>query len=372
MNNQTLTIGALIILFAGIFSLFLLRGIFKKSIVFTIGWMFVAVVDLTAIIAFIVGAKGIIHLTWGASFCVSITFVVLYTYSKIIKQPLQNLTNNLIEISNGKLKVTFDLNYKNRVDELGLISRSTEEIVLHMKDVILNVRETSNNLLANSNNFEMSSQQLSSGANQQASSTEEISSSIEQMTANIQQNTENAQNAEGISKSSAKNIKSITQLATDSASQMNQIADEVKIIQDIAFQTNILALNAAVEAARAGEAGKGFAVVAAEVRKLAERSKIAADKIIGITNDGVKSISTVEGQLIELSPEIERSANLVYEISAASQEQRSGAEQINTSIQQLNQVTQENAASSEELASSAEELNKSSEQLKNLIEYFTV
>ncbi len=371
MENKTVVIGVIIILLVGIIAHILLRLIFKRSIIYSIGWLFCWVVDLTAVIAFVVGGLGFVHIAWGAPICVTLLFIAYYQLIKLVQVPLNDLTKNLIEISQGKLKVTFNSILKERTDELGSISVSTEEIVFKMRDVLSEVLETSNILLVNSNNFEMNSQQLSSGANQQASSTEEISSSIEEMSANIQQNTENAQTAEGISKSSAQNIKAITELATKSASQMNQIAEEVKIIQDIAFQTNILALNAAVEAARAGEAGRGFAVVAAEVRKLAERSKFAADKIINITSNGVKSISTVEGQLIKLSPEIEKSANLVFEISAASLEQSTGAEQINHAIQQLNQVTQENAASSEELTSSAEELNKSSEHLKTLIEYFS-
>ena len=372
MDNKTLLIGSLIILFAGVLSAILLRVIFKKSIVFTIGWMLVSVVDITAVIAFIVGAKGIVHLTWGATFCVSLTFVVLYSYSKTVKQPLQELTGNLLEISKGVLQVKINAALKKRFDELGTISKSTEEIVIRMKNVISNVMETSNNLMVSSNNFEMSSQQLSSGANEQASAAEEISSSIEEMAANIQKNTENAQTTEIITKGVAKNIKTLTESASGSVSQMKQIAEEVGIIQEIAFQTNILALNAAVEAARAGEAGKGFAVVAAEVRKLAEKSRIASDRIMDITSSGVRSISNVEGQLKEINPEILKSANLVSEISAASKEQSSGAEQINQSVQQLNQVTQGNAASAEELASSAVELNKSAEQLGELIKYFKV
>jgi methyl-accepting chemotaxis protein len=153
---------------------------------------------------------------------------------------------------------------------------------------------------------------------------------------------------------------------------MKEIASKVSIIGDIAYQTNILALNAAVEAARAGEHGEGFAVVAEEVRKLAERSQVAAEEINELSAEGV-NVAVEAGKLLEtIVPEMEKTSKLIQEISAASMEQNSGADQINTAIQQLNQVVQQNAAASEEMASSSEELAGQAEQMREIVSYFKV
>jgi methyl-accepting chemotaxis protein len=211
---------------------------------------------------------------------------------------------------------------------------------------------------------------MSQGASEQASSAEEISSSMEEMVSNIQQNTDNAQQTEKIALSAVDGIRKGNQSVSVAVESMKNIASKIKIINDIAFQTNILALNAAVEAARAGEHGRGFAVVAAEVRKLAERSKVAADEIDHLSKSGVDVSVQAGEQLSNIVPEIEKTSRLVQEIAAASIEMNSGAGQVNNAIQQLNQVTQQNAAASEEMATSSEELSSQADQLKDLIAFF--
>ena len=163
------------------------------------------------------------------------------------------------------------------------------------------------------------------------------------MNANIRQNAENALQTEKIATQAANDAQEGGNAVNMTVSAMKQIANKIMIIEEIARQTNLLALNAAIEAARAGEHGKGFAVVAAEVRKLAERSQNAAAEINDLSTNSVE-VAERAGQLLEvIVPNIQRTAELVQEISAASKEQDAGAEQINQSIQQLDGVIQQNA-----------------------------
>lgn len=273
------------------------------------------------------------------------------------------------EMSEGNLLAEVSCNSS---DEIGELCAALSEMAIRLRNIVNDIIGSADNIAVASMEMSGTSQSLAQGSANQASAAEEISASMEQMSSIILQNTDNSKQTESISTKAVQSIKDGNQSTTVAVNSMNEIADKIKIINDIALQTNILALNAAVEAARAGEHGKGFAVVAAEVRKLAERSKVAADEINDLSESGV-SISKQAGiQLAELVPEIERTAMLVQEITAASQEQSAGSDQINNAIQQLSSVTQQNAAASEELASSSEELASQAEQLKDLIRFFKV
>ncbi|ALC16265.1 methyl-accepting chemotaxis sensory transducer [Desulfuromonas soudanensis] len=280
---------------------------------------------------------------------------------------LQSSADLAGEISRGNL--TVDVQLASDKDQLGTALKSMVQI---LNDVIGQVRGATDNVSSGSLGMSASSQEMSQGASEQAAAAEEASSSIEEMTANIRQNAENAMQTEKIAIKAAQDTREGGVAVKETVGAMKQIANKIMIIEEISRQTNLLALNAAIEAARAGEHGKGFAVVAAEVRKLAERSQIAAGEISGLS---VTSVEVAEraGKLLDvIVPNIQKTAELVQEISAASREQDAGAEQINKAIQQLDMVIQQNASASEEMASTAEELSSQSEQLQEMISFFSM
>jgi len=257
-------------------------------------------------------------------------------------------------------------------DELGKVIKSIGYMQDKLRDVVSLVYNAADNLSIASRELSSTSQTISQGATEQASSTEEVSSSIEEMASNIQQNAQNAKKTESISEQLSDKTTAMVKAAVESQSKIQDIAEKISIINEIAFQTNILALNAAVEAARAGEHGRGFGVVASEVGKLAERSKIAASEIDELSKSSVEVIEEAGVLMQKIAPEINTTTSLIREITIASEEQELGAEQINKAIQQLNEITQQNAADSEEIATSAEELSSQAEQLLETMSFFKV
>ncbi|HOZ14657.1 MAG TPA: methyl-accepting chemotaxis protein [Tenuifilaceae bacterium] len=293
--------------------------------------------------------------------------ILIYVLRQTIK-PIYSLVDVTTQIANGELNIQRKDDIRN--DEIGLVYKSVHDMAEKLKQIITSIREAAESFSAAATQMSQGSQQLSERTNEQASSVEEVSSSMEEMVSSIQQNTDNARETEKISNLASVGGKKGKESVDVAINSMMQIAQKIGVITDIAFQTNILALNAAVEAARAGEHGKGFAVVAAEVRKLAERSKIAADEISKFSTYSVSTAETAGKELQSIVPQIEKTAQLVQEIAAASVEQNGGADQVNNAIQQLNQLTQHNASLAEEIASSAEELLSQAQQLKEMVAYF--
>jgi len=252
-------------------------------------------------------------------------------------------------------------------DTLGL---ALERMVERLRSVVGNALIASDNVSSGSQELSATAEQVSQGATEQASAAEQASASMEQMAANIKQNADNAAQTEKISRQSSKDAEVSGEAVNRAVTAMQTIAEKITIVHEIARQTDLLALNAAVEAARAGEHGRGFAVVASEVRKLAERSQVAATEIGAVSSETVKAAQSAGEMLAALVPNIRRTAELVSEISAACREQDIGASQINEAIQQLDQVTQQNASASEQMTATSEELSGQAEELQASIAFF--
>ena len=265
----------------------------------------------------------------------------------------------------AKIKQTSD-------DELGQLAKSMGSLQEQLNRVIGNAKENTESMNTAAKEIASTSQAIAQAASEQAASVEQTSAAIEQMAASIAQNNENAGNTNTIANQSVEAAQHGGEAVTETVTAMNQIADKVSIIEDIAYQTNILALNASIEAARAGSHGRGFAVVAEEVRKLAERSGSAAQEINNLTVNSVE-IATQGGSLIsKIIPQIQQTAELVQEISAASNEQTTGTDQISQAMTQLDQTTQQNAAASEQLAATAEEIGNQAQSLMQQMSFFKV
>ncbi len=289
--------------------------------------------------------------------------------ARAITRPINEAVGVANSLSQGDLTISVVSNSK---DETGQMMSAISTMVDKLKQVVSDCMTAADNVAAGSQELSATAQQLSQGATEQAASAEEISSSMEEMTSSIKQNSDNSSQTEKIAMKSASDAKEGGKAVTETVAAMKEIATKISIIEEIARQTNLLALNAAIEAARAGEHGKGFAVVASEVRKLAERSQAAAGEISTLSTRSVQVAETAGEMLNKMVPDIQKTSELVQEISASSKEQDTGAEQISKAIQQLDSVIQQNASASEEMASTSEELSGQAEQLKDTISFFRI
>jgi len=290
-----------------------------------------------------------------------------FLLTKYLLNPIKMIIEILKNISNGQLNSNIQVESQ---DEIGQILIALKQMQDNTTNIVQNIQIIATSIIDASGEISRNSKQLSNGANLQASNIEEVSASMDEMVSNIQQNTFNAKETEKISGNASNSVSMMGSSSEKSLETIFLIANKINIINDIAFQTNLLALNAAVEAARAGEKGKGFAVVAAEVRKLAERSKIAADEINQLSLESVEATKMAKEMITNTLPEILKTSSLVQNIVLANMEQISGAEQVNNAIQQLNNIAQQNNITAEKLTESAVLFEKQAEKLYDNISFF--
>ncbi|WP_075590355.1 methyl-accepting chemotaxis protein [Labilibacter marinus] len=296
---------------------------------------------------------------------IAIILAVFITRSMV--NPINKSLSFANKVAEGNLMAIIDIDQN---DEIGELANSLRKMILRLKNIVSDIKTGSDNIAGASQQLSSGAQQISSGVSEQAAAAEEVSSSMEEMAANIQQNTENAIKTMDMSGKASNSAEQVAVASEDSMNAVRDIFAKINVVVEIAEKTDLLAINAAVEAARAGDQGRGFAVVAAEVRKLAERSQLAASEIVSLAQNGLKMTEESNSLLKSIVPDIQETSRLVEEIASASREQESGVNQVNTAVQQLSMVTQQNASSSEEMAGSSEEMAAQASDLERITQFF--
>ena len=300
--------------------------------------------------------------------------LVILSIVRVIIRWLQDTQTTMSRLADGELDVSITTGETGFFsgEDIMEINQAMNKLVEKFTGVVSQISDNTHLVADIAKQITGSAENISRGANDQATSVEETSASIEQMSATVAQNNKNATTTKNLAMETAESASASGKVVMEMVGAMRNIADKVSIIDDIAYQTNLLALNASIEASRAGEDGRGFAVVAAEVRKLAERSKLAASEVIEMANTTVQVSERAGEQLTQILPNIDRTSELVQEISAASEEQSSGLHEITFAISQLDKVAQHNASAALQLTKMASEMDVSVDKLGETIRFFNI
>ena len=353
-------------------SAILLKLLFKNSIFKNIGIIWI----ITVILASLNSEAKVLFEGYTRIMAIPVNVLIIslgiYISSLTVRIPLNEMILDLKKISKGNVNIEITDKYKTRKDEIGVLAKSINSLSLNLNNMISLMKQNSIKQTEISNDLINIANSLTNTSSTQASSIEEVSATMEEIAANINLNSDNSTKTEQITLKTIEAIEIGNKSTLESVESMKQVTEKIKLINDIAFQTNILALNAAVEASHAGDAGKGFAVVATEVKKLAEKSNLAAQAIEEVSEKVMKITEKAGGQFNSIVKEADATAVLIKEIAASNLEQNTNVQQINLSVQSLNKMIQENTGEVERINYGADSLSQTVNEMNKLISYFTL